>query len=314
MRWRLAAATGLLLLGGCGSGTEPLRCPDVACLERTLSGHTQRVTAVAFSPDSRTLATGSVDFTVKVWNVADGALVRTLSGHGSSVMAVAFSPDGALLASGSEDTTVRLWRASDGPSCTLTGPAFGITALACRRRPLLLAASNDHTVAPGTSRGGAGAEPGGPRGAVLALALAPDGRLRDVGSILDGRVRLWSYPAASELCRPLRHRRLVAGLRARRARGSGHLRRREAPGPDQLAGAGDAGDGISSCPRWPIAVGGCSPPPRPPESGLRSRERKPPRPSRSRHTGTVYALAFSRDGLYLALGSDDTTARLWRVS
>jgi WD40 repeat protein len=34
----------------------------------------------------------------------------------------------------------------------------------------------------------------------------------------------------------------------------------------------------------------------------------------SGHTGTVFALAFSRDGLYLASGSEDTTARLWRVS
>jgi WD40 repeat protein len=41
------------------------------------------------------------DRTVKLWRVADGALLRTLEGHAGSVNSVAFSPDGSLLASGS---------------------------------------------------------------------------------------------------------------------------------------------------------------------------------------------------------------------
>jgi WD40 repeat protein len=67
------------------------------------------VYGVAFSPDGRTLASGSADATVKLWDVASGREVRTLSGHARGVDSVAFSPDGRTLASGSGDNMVRVW-------------------------------------------------------------------------------------------------------------------------------------------------------------------------------------------------------------
>jgi len=67
------------------------------------------VRSVAFSPDGQTLASGAADHTVRLWRVADGALLHTLEGHTDMVRSVAFSPDGRLLASGSDDGTVRLW-------------------------------------------------------------------------------------------------------------------------------------------------------------------------------------------------------------
>jgi WD40 repeat protein len=66
----------------------------------------------AFSPDGRTLATGSVDHSIKLWNLAIRKEVATLRGHGGPVSAVVFSNDGNLLLSGSEDKTAYLWRAT----------------------------------------------------------------------------------------------------------------------------------------------------------------------------------------------------------
>ncbi|MBE8986568.1 WD40 repeat domain-containing protein, partial [Nostoc sp. LEGE 12450] len=66
------------------------------------------VNSVAFSPDGKTIASGSSDNTVRLWNLA-GQELKTLKGHSSYVLSVAFSPDGKTIASGSNDNTVRLW-------------------------------------------------------------------------------------------------------------------------------------------------------------------------------------------------------------
>ena len=67
----------------------------------TLSGHTDAVNGVAFSPDGTRLATASGDQTAKVWDVASGREVLTLTGHTDAVHGVAFSPDGTRLATAS---------------------------------------------------------------------------------------------------------------------------------------------------------------------------------------------------------------------
>ncbi|MBP0003060.1 MAG: AAA-like domain-containing protein [Cyanobacteria bacterium SBC] len=75
----------------------------------TAIGHRGWVWDVAFSPDSRTLASSSLDKSIKLWSL-EGQQWQTLDGHRGGVWSIAFSPDGQTLISGSSDTTIRLWK------------------------------------------------------------------------------------------------------------------------------------------------------------------------------------------------------------
>ncbi|KXX78527.1 Vegetative incompatibility protein HET-E-1 [Madurella mycetomatis] len=86
---------------------------------QTLEGHSDWVRSVAFSPDSRLIASGSADKTIKIWDTATGRCTQTLEGHSDWVSSVAFSPDSRLIASGSDDKTVKIWDTATG-RCTQT--------------------------------------------------------------------------------------------------------------------------------------------------------------------------------------------------
>ncbi len=103
----MLATTGPLTKAG-----SELRIWDVATRQELSMPREQTasITAVAFSPDGRTIATaGGKESTIKLWDVSLRQVRHTLPGHAARVNSLAFSPDSRLLASGSKDRTVKLW-------------------------------------------------------------------------------------------------------------------------------------------------------------------------------------------------------------
>lgn len=165
-------------------------------------GHYGDVRCAAWSPDGRWVATGSGidynnssrDLTIKIWRVADRALVRTFTAHQRGITAMAFSPDGAWLATGSEDKTVKLWDYAGGRLVhTFAGHTSGIRSVAFAPDSTVLAsASDDETVklwdlANGALRAAWLAH----RGGAKAVAFSADGQRLVTGGG-DRWVRLWS--------------------------------------------------------------------------------------------------------------------------
>src|SRR5437016_1951960 len=106
-------------------------------LRDTLKGHTGLVYSVAFSPDGKTLASGSFDCMIKLWDVATGMEQATLKGHTNQVHSVAFSPDGKTLASGGGDPPkpgeIKLWDVTTGKEqAPLKGDPLTVNSVAFR--------------------------------------------------------------------------------------------------------------------------------------------------------------------------------------
>ena len=102
---------GTTLASSEGVPDHPIRLWNVAeqRLHYTLFGHTGWTYALSFSPDGKTLVSGSKDSTVRLWDVHTGKLKHLLEEHRDDVNDVIFSPDGEMLASGSCDGTIQLW-------------------------------------------------------------------------------------------------------------------------------------------------------------------------------------------------------------
>ncbi|EKQ69740.1 WD40 repeat-containing protein [Leptolyngbyaceae cyanobacterium JSC-12] len=120
-------------------------------LVRSLKGHTNWVSAIAISPNSRTLASGSLDGTINLWDLQTGELLNTL--FAESVTSLAFSTDGTILASGSrllrgagKNTAypIQLWNLTTDQHITLN-PGEPVAAIALSPDGQYLAAGSSST-------------------------------------------------------------------------------------------------------------------------------------------------------------------------
>lgn len=170
-----------------------------ACL-RTLEGHSDSVSTVAFLSNARVLASSSADRTIRIWDLALGRCIRKLVGYVNSLSSVGFSADARLLALADECTT-RVWDSATstclqilhGHRCRVRSIAFSPDAR------LLASASQDSTIRIWESATGICLqELRGHSSWVRSVAFSPNGRLLASASD-DCTIRVWDFVTAISL-------------------------------------------------------------------------------------------------------------------
>ncbi len=178
---------------------------------RTLKGHWSAVFSVAFAPDGKTLATGSNDKTVKLWDAETGQPIRDLPMTGARVASVVFTRDGTSLL-GASGPNILVWDANAGTlSRTITGHEKPVQALALDQTgELLISASHDGTVRTWNWRTGEPRQTMRHGGRVFAVAVSTNGKTMVSGGD-DGNIKIWDLSAGTEL-HSMAHGAAVNGL------------------------------------------------------------------------------------------------------
>jgi WD40 repeat protein len=254
------------------------RFADVTML-RAFGGHTDFVFSVAFSPDGRTLVSGSYDNTVRMWDISNGKSIHTLLDHTDHVWSVAFSPDGNTLASSSSDGSIRLRDTSTGRlTRTLTGTPGLVSSVIFSPDGQTLANGHNLDVQLwNVSSGSLIRTFKGHSNLVWSVVFSPDGRTLASGSS-DQDVRLWDVSSG----------KLIRNLKSYTNQNSAL-----AFSPDGRILASASYD--KNIQFWDMSDG----------SSIRTLQG---------HTKQVVSIAFSPDGRIFASASGDRTIRFWNTT
>jgi WD40 repeat protein len=290
--------------------------------DKTLTGHSDEVFSVAYSPDGRYLASGSIDQTIKIWEVATGKELRTLTGHSGGVFLVAYSPDGRYLASGSIDQTIKIWEVATGKelrTLTVYSYLYGADVVYSPDGRYLASRSDDKTIKIWEVATGKELRTlTGHSGPVLSVVYSPDGRyLASGGGLRDNTIKIWQVATGKVLRTLTGHsdwvlsvvyspdgRYLASGSRQTIKIwqvATGKVLRTLTGHSDWVWSVVYSPDGrylasgsYQTIKIWEVATG----------KELRTL---------TGHSHSVKSVVYSPDGRYLASGSGDKTIKIWRV-
>lgn len=247
------------------------------CL-RTIAGHQDVVNCVAIHPDSKRIAAGDGDNTVKLWGIPEGTEQRNFNGEDwfAAVNAIAFSPDGGAIAAGVGEA-VEVWELAGGrPLHRFTSNSEAVYAV--------IFLNNGQQIIASDMRGSVAfwhRETGeqlrrlnAHSGIIRALAMSPDDRILATASD-DGMIKLWQVQTGQEICIFKSHNDAVNAIAFSR--------------DGQLLASGSSDMTLKL---WQVNSG----------EELRTF---------TGHGGAIAAVAFSPDSETLISASTDKTIKLW---
>jgi hypothetical protein len=285
--WRVQYSPNGAVLAVAAGPVVRMRSTARFDVQKVLEGHRGPVTSLSFAPDGKTIATGSYDLTVRLWDVSSAKELLQMGDLGDVVLSVVYSPDGRTLAAAVRRQGVKVWEVPTGRV---------VHEIATPRQVVALRFSPDGKTLAGGTGGDRTDEPGevrlwdlasgrlratlqGHRAEVKALAFTPDGRFLASASDAPrpgegGSVKFWDAATLDEL-KPLA---CPSGVDALAYSADGHA----------LAIGLASGELMLWAP-WG-------------------------RPTFPAHDGPIFGVAFSPDGRRLATVGKDQTLKVWDLN